>query len=516
LENLPQHHGTTDGNSPETSVIRMVLHALEVVVQQSSPEIHELVLRRFANHVSSKVTPNATKAVGLIAAISGGTNSSAKLSALLKLCTDNITEELAAGASSIPSPAHSSNPFGYSSMSDARLHWFQYILINTVAGGGAAVLNHARLIEETIREQIDKCRSYRGVKWATKTLRYAISNCAAVYPSSASSIVVDKDGKLNVTGDSFKQWGKLVDANDFTVDWHIPTEAEIDFAVNLITTYTNQAISSLRNIMNSPIPATAAAGAAESLRQSAFEIVRWILVLRNVIVGMSSMIAPWHDKSPVSSMMASHDFAAGKSSNPVEPQAGYLSPSHPHFKTLVDVRFDIGVLLRDLGGYLLVHREDEINPLKELAKTVQAFVSNRGVKPSEISQLTSGYTFAKQLVKSPESGKELPRYLLVKRAHAVHLSRLRFSYSLSPLTELNMELFSLMVKLSMSRYAEIRKKWQASLAHCVVPFSSVKKWAVLEMTKSLQADTVEEFVVKGAFHTISKTGFMELCLKDPE
>jgi hypothetical protein len=67
---------------------------------------------------------------------------------------------------------------------DAALHWFQNSLLNALEGSGPAVLKHRRLLESSISAQMERCLSYRGTKWAAKTLRYLLKTLCMVYPSS--------------------------------------------------------------------------------------------------------------------------------------------------------------------------------------------------------------------------------------------------------------------------------------------------------------------------------------------
>jgi proteasome activator subunit 4 len=165
--------------------------ALDVTVNQLSPQLHRVVIQRISNFVSSNVIPNATKAMGYLVAVCGGSDPVKKVDAFIPLTTSQIFSELENGAASTPSNPQSSFPFDFSSLSDASLHWNQYAFINAMSGAGSSILKYSKEISQCIEQQIAACKSYRGVKWATKSLRVVLGTLTTVYP--AESRCVDEE-----------------------------------------------------------------------------------------------------------------------------------------------------------------------------------------------------------------------------------------------------------------------------------------------------------------------------------
>lgn len=108
---------------------------------QMSPEMLNTVMNKIERFINSNVIPNATKFIGVLCGNLHGSNAQQALKRFIPLCANKIRFELESGASSISSSHSMSStskrsnnsttyPFGFASMSDSTLHWYQCILWN--------------------------------------------------------------------------------------------------------------------------------------------------------------------------------------------------------------------------------------------------------------------------------------------------------------------------------------------------------------------------------------------------
>ncbi|KAJ3416755.1 hypothetical protein HDV05_000129 [Chytridiales sp. JEL 0842] len=508
LENLPQQHGSTSGPSMEGSVIRMATAAIDVTVNQLSPALHKVAVRKISNLVSTNVIPNATKAMGYLVSVSGGSDPMLKLDAFIPLTVQRIKSELENGASSIPSNLQTSFPFGFASLSDASLHWNQIAFISALQGSGSALLKYSKDISESIEAQITMCKSQRGVKWAAKSLKVVLNALTMVYPAEARCVEEEKWADPEFIKKSHLYWGNEGSAYDLKMKWHVPSEPEIDFAVSLIESHLPQCINQLRTLIQTPLQQDDSSRSADHRRGIAFEFLRWITVLINIIRGMSAMLPPNADTSE---LLPSRALPPHAPPNVITDP--YLKPSHPSFARLQQLRMEVGNLLVDLTDHLLSSREDDINSLKMLAKAIEAFVTNRGVVANQLATALNGYNFAKSTISAVENEKKLPRYLLIKKVAAIHLSRLRLAFSNTPLTVQVASLINCLANLSVSRYAQVRIISQQLLSQTVLPFTSMKTSINEMMISKLLEPAPPEHVIKGALHVLDNYIFLEVTLK---
>ncbi|ORY39104.1 hypothetical protein BCR33DRAFT_662528, partial [Rhizoclosmatium globosum] len=516
FENLPQIHGSSDENTMEGVLLSMATYSLQIILQQTSPEIHELALKSLAKFVASNVIPSATKAVGKILSIAGGSFPAKKLHYFLPLTASRIREELASGASGKPSmSATTSFPFGFASLSDAALHWNQYAFMSTLAGTGSALLEHKRTVEGVIEDMVNGCKSFRGVKWGAKAIQAAVFTLSAVYPKDFRGFEGEQWNDPAFMASSYKRWGELAQASSFSVDWHIPTEAELDFAIFLASKYATRALNELESLIKASesTPVTS----SDARRDQSFEFTRWILVLKSTLMSLGGLVAPWDDDtlSPLSStplLEVVCDLGKKKGSYP---SVGYLPKTSPHHATVTQLRFKIGNMLHSLMRHFEKHREDDVAPLKQLIRGVMAFISYRGVKAGALAKQINGYKYIKGIVGSIESGKRLPRYLLVKRSQILHQHRIRFCFSHESILTVQIEsLQRSLFDLSLSRYSEIRKEAQSALQQTMVPFDALKKQFYNMYMSRLVAPQAPEYVIKGCLFVAASNLVQEIARRD--
>ncbi|KAJ3008563.1 UNVERIFIED_CONTAM: hypothetical protein HDU68_003042 [Siphonaria sp. JEL0065] len=516
FENLPQIHGSSDENTMENVLLSMATYSLQIIFQQTSPEINELALKSLAKFVSTTVIASATKAVGKILSVAGGSYPSRKLHHILPLTASRIREELASNASSKPSLPQTSFPFSFASLSDAALHWHQYAFLCTLANTGEALLSHQKLVSGVIEEMILGCKSYRGVKWAAKAIQVAVYNCTAVYPKEFRSFEAARWDDPVFFASSYKKWGEQQQASNFTVDWHTPSEAELIFAIGLVSKYADLTFKTLESLilLSQNTPATS----SDARRDQSFEFTRWILILKSIIMSIGGLIAPWDDDltSPLSTTPL-FDFACPVDCSKVTPSCGYLPRSSPHHSVVSQLRHKIGNLLNETMIHFEKHREDDVAPLKQLIKATAAFVTFRGVKASTLAKQINGFKYIKGIVGSVENGKRLPRYLLVKRSQILHQHRLRFCFSHENILTIQTEtILRTLFNLSLSRYSGIRAEAQGALNQTLIPFEALKKrFYKMYLEKLVSPDSLEH-VVKGCLHVCSSPMVGELARRDVE
>ncbi|KAJ3383550.1 hypothetical protein HDU84_003565, partial [Entophlyctis sp. JEL0112] len=488
-------HGVTANTTMETMLTSIATHSLQIAFQQMDPEIHALALGSLAKFVLNTTIPSATKSIGRIVAISGGARPDLKLKYLLRPVAEKIRAELSnPGGIAKSSLANVSFPFSFASMSDSEFHWSQYIFLNTIVNSGSAILEHQNLVRTVIREMVQVCRSYRAVKWTAKTLEVTIGNSVGIYPRDFRSVESSVWQSPELTNDGLKFWGQKHSADSFKVDWHIPTDEELDFGISLISEFSKLCTEALIATLNDSDKTSSSMGSEH--RDQSFEFSRWLTVLKSIVAAVSGLIAPWDDISPLSAVPVTK-LACGDSFDFEKPKCGYLSRKHKRFQEVAELRKSIGDLLLSLAEHFASRREDDVVPIMQLIKDIEVFISFRGVRVSSLANMVNGYKYVKSIVSTSESQKILPRYLLVKRAHTK-------------------DLLMKLLELSISRYSEVRKRAQSALGRSIVPFEALKKEFFVTLLDRLVDSSAPEHVVKGCLHMCSSGIVQDLYYKDLE
>ncbi|KAI8616672.1 hypothetical protein BC830DRAFT_1117031 [Chytriomyces sp. MP71] len=505
FENLPQIHGASNQNTMENVVVNMAVYALQVLFQQCEAHIHEGAVAHLARWIDGNGIPAATKSLGKFVSVAGGGNPAVKLRAFLKTAVTRVREEIEGGAGTRPSlPGNGGLPFSFASSGDARLHWYQSVLLNTVHGSGEALLAFKGPVESGVEEMVQRLRSYRGVKWAGKAIEAVVGALAGVYPREFRSFEKSVWEDSAAMAESYKRWGEFGDAKNFTVDWHVPNDDEVDWAVSMLRKYGKMCMDRLTELMKDS--EATMDGASDVKRDQSFEFSRWALLLRGVAGGVSSLMAPWDDIS--SRVKGAKDHTA-------YPECGYLPKGHRYHTEMARLRLDLGEVLERLVNHFQKFREDDIQPLKQIIKTLVKFVSFRGVKAGQLANLINGYKYIKSTVATVEGDKKLPRFLLVKRSQILHLHRRRFAFShCTPHTVQSEALMTRLFELSISRYAEIRTLAQSSLIQCMVPFENLKRTFYKSYIDTLVSKDSKEYQVKACLHVCNSAVVQDLARSD--
>lgn len=96
--------------------------------------------------------------------------------------------------------------------------------------------------------------------------------------------------------------------------------------------------------------------------------------------------------------------------------AGYAfsDESDPRIEIARRIRRDIGNLLHDLTVFFTAEREDDVESVKILVKILRTYLSERGVEKSWLELIKNGYSYTKNICKTPICHKRYPRHLLGK------------------------------------------------------------------------------------------------------
>lgn len=469
------------------------------VINQASPEIREMAMKKVVNYARSNCIPNATKVMGKMVAAITGYDPSKALATFLPLCRDKIKEELSHGASS-RAVVQGTEPPG----SDAPLHWWQCIAYNVCQNvPGASLMAHRKVLEELLELTIESCRSDRGYRYAGKLLKRITKSLVDVLPVESRSVPPTKWEDTTYMSKHWEHWGDVTDPNDIGLEWNIPGDAEKDFALGLVEKWAARAFEQLATVQNQ-----LASGTIES-RDASNEIAKWLLVIKNVLSGMQSMrVDPDVPGSARRRVIAGYAFA---------------DPRDPRYARAKDLREKIGRTLHETVAFMKEKREDDIEAFKVLTKVIGVFICDSSLNANKLDQTVRGYKWYKGMISVPGDHHRFARWVLVLRVSAQQLIRLRFNNRSLPRSQNTATLLEDLVDLSLSRYSKVRQFAQSFLAVSLHVYPSAsfelapKALEVVEQTPSNGAALAEEDSdrFKGALNLLQLNRINSACLADP-
>ncbi|CAG8443048.1 10173_t:CDS:10 [Funneliformis mosseae] len=485
FEYLPQQErGKLNIHNMETGLVTVLLHACEIVGIQMSEQLQDMALKMVIDFASTTILQNATKPMGYLCSTLTSPNRSKALSLFIPLCYSKILTELQHGASSTPTTSST-----HHIQSDTTLHWYQCILYHVAMSSGSDLLKYKKEMIELGKEMVQKCRSRKGYMWTGKFIRMMLVALTQIYPLECRNVDLERWNSDEYMKNHHKYWVEPGCHENINIDWHVPTDPELDFAMEIIDTFLKPTLKRIEDLMAN---GTDEDGKVLSNRGITHEFCRWFSVVRNCLSGMTTLVED--DGDDDASEFKDEETEAVKPT--ISIPAGYC------FLNLNDKRRQIARQLRkELGEFL--HKLLKDSP------------QDRGVEKSKYDASKRGYQYAKNMLKTSHHDKKYPRYLLVKRAYQQHLCRLKQNAFGRLRIRVHDNLLKDLVELSLSSYSEIRKIAQSHLTNASRCFIGAKPFIIPTLLDALKpTDKPNSERMKGALYLLGSRTYMYTCLRD--
>ncbi|KAI0887756.1 uncharacterized protein GGS22DRAFT_88722 [Annulohypoxylon maeteangense] len=528
LENLPDAAQVRSG-SPEDNIINTLPAALTPMFASLSPELFEIALDKLSTFVSSHVVHQARDAMAWICNALCKVNPEKTLKIFIPMLIVNIRNEIDYnGAASDRSSGTEVLP------RDRALVWHVSILSMCVVHVGSEVLKYKKDLFEIAEYMQEKCRGLPTIH-ISNYIHHLLLNLTHTYPIDTSLYEPD----VLQRGLDVDDWGKTTSPADLTIRWHRPLQEEIEFAVELFETQAEGAMKRLESFMSENPPVSRKG----KNKEWSDEVTRQLGQLRLVISGLASLFDPKRAScgptghvngngkigSQEDETMADDD---DDSENPLaevgeddetKPQfkypSGYLlTPDTPLYNRIHELREDIGRLLSRTHSFLNDHQEDDVSCFTSLYNTYRTWITDVGFERSAhpLDRLIRLYRADIAPFKISGLRKPYPRPLLVKRADAYQLQRVKHNASIRRKSELDKRLLLDLAESSVSSYADVRRIAQgaqdASLKALIGGRPLVIPVILERFRKAL--DETDHDRIKGAMYTLLFTSLLRTLMRD--
>lgn len=550
FENLPEEHANMANDSTmETNLIEVVLNTCEILFTQSSPEILKIASNRLFNFVKSTVLPNASKYVAFLVASITSNNPEALVSSFFPLCIERIREEISYGAGSKVGES-------VSIPSDGTLHWYMNIAYHLMMQTGTASLKYRVEILELLKLCMEKLRSKMGVKLLGKMIKNVLKSLTTIYPLETRSICPRQWNDKKFMAQHYKHWSDRADIHNLEIQWHIPSEEEISFALEIIDLVTKPSLERLKELMKTDTNGNTNANASKDVAQ---EFWRLLKVLKASVSGMVTLGLEVElnvnaakdvfseedtldDKMDLDSDIVREADVVGDDGDDDDDMdddgsglnlAGgmtalrskrFLATGHlcldasdPRTSTMRALKLDIAQLLHQLMTHFTTYRSTEVEGMKVMIKAIRIFMTNRGIERSDYDSIARGYKFSKSMMKTVED-KRYPRHMLVRRAWIHHELRMKMNSGHIRCLPVHKDLISDLIQYSFYHFTEIRKISQSVLTKVARCFSVTKYQVIPTILDTLQrfqeGKEKDPDRMKGALFLLSSKTFLNVVLRD--
>ncbi|KAJ4305985.1 Proteasome activator BLM10 [Collariella sp. IMI 366227] len=525
LENLPDSSHLRTG-SPEDNVINTLPAALTPLFASLSPELFDMTLDKLATFVSSHVVHQARDAMAWICNALCKVNPEKTLKVFIPMLIVNIRNEIDYnGAASDRSSGTEVLP------RDRALVWHVSLLSMCVVHVGAEVLKYKEELFGIAEYMQEKCRGLPTIH-ISNYIHHLLLNLTHTYTMDIALHERDVIARGLDTND----WGRTTAPSELTIKWHRPSPAEILFAVELFESQAKSAAQRLEQLMSDDPPVSRKG----KNKMWSDELSRSLTALRLIISGVATLFDPARASGERSKQVANGDDKTDgdgdtmmeEDDNPLAEvadddelkrqfhyPAGYLlTPEDPVYERIHGLREDVGRLLSQTHAFLNSNQEDDVACFTALYATYRTWITDVGIERSAhpLERLVRLYKADISPFKISGLRKVYPRPLLVKRADAYHLQRVKYNSAYRKKSELDKQLLLDLAESCTSSYADVRRVAQgaqdSSLKVLLGGRPLVIPVVMARLRKAIEENDHDR--IKGAMYTLLFTTLIKTVMRD--
>lgn len=238
----------------ENQLVNVLCSAYGAVVQSMGPRVlknsFEVLLEFLSQNPTIKRDPY-TLLVGNFAAVAP----EMVLDALVPRCIDAVDAELASGAATIATTKTSREI-----EADTMVNWHLSILLGATKRGGVHLLKHRDALLGFLHRLIPRARSETTYFLGASLVARLLSSLAGTYPIEEHFLNLEQwsDPLIQATSSDF--WGKAYKLKDVKIEWHMPSPAEIEFALEILDQVGTPAVEGVESLLSNPVFVSSATG----------------------------------------------------------------------------------------------------------------------------------------------------------------------------------------------------------------------------------------------------------------
>ncbi|KAL6717609.1 Proteasome activator BLM10 [Lecanora helva] len=476
LENLPDASRPRSG-SPEENIVNTLPCAFLPLLGSLSPDLYDLALNKIADFIGSHVIHQARDAMAFICNCLCKINPSKALKRLVPVLIQSIRTEIDENA------AASTRNTGTDVLPrDRGLLWAISMLSMSVVHVGDAVLEHRQELFDIAAYMQQNCIGLLTMHIAN-FIHHLLLNLTGTYTTDYSLYEAD----VYARGLGPDDWGKSPDAQDLHIKWHVPSQEELQFAVDLLKDQGNSALQQLENLTSGD-SSTKHHGVGKGWSD---EVSRNLELLQLLLSGVSVLFDPRHEPEvDINGQGNKEDIEMVDINNdlPQIPRNGendanlslqdedevkptFIYPTGYSLKRGGALYHDVhafreraGQILHLVHSSLMKSHEDDVNCFEALCLAYKSWFVDVGMERSAhvLDRLSKLYDSDCAPYKITGTRKEYPRPLLLRRALVYHVQRLRHNSYPRPQSNLSRQLFTDLATSSISAYRDVRRHAQSA------------------------------------------------------
>ncbi|KAF7339947.1 hypothetical protein MVEN_01912400 [Mycena venus] len=504
-ENLPEEGGRNNktGGKTEENTLTAIKAMIDIVCLHLSDHLFDLVLRLVYDYGTTNAKSNAVRAFGQLVGCLARVRPEATLAKFLPYCIAQVEEELKHGASSVRTTSQNA-----AVPSDTTLHWNMAILRGCLGYGGAAVLKHKEQVLGLLSLLVEKTKGERGYSGTGRLLSRLLHNLAGVYPITVASLT-QASGRTHVSfeKDHNAQWGRFYEAKDVAVEWHVPSQDEIGFVMDILDRIGRPALDKVEALLETT---TKWDGADRN------DFCRYLHACRSIWSGLPTIYQEQPKVVPEPLIREDVEIAELIVSH-LDVRAGFTltDPADPRYQKVVAHRLRFGDVIQRAASALRQNTggEDHIDAVMGVARSIDVYLLSYAMTRGAIDALHKNYTQARDTNRVWSRQKDNSRLVFIKRAQVFHCNRLYMHGLYRHRSALDDKLLQELIELSLSPYTRIRKQAQGIFHNVSGYYLRSTRYVLPTLLRALSKGNDPDRM-KGALYILGNKGITGYALAD--
>ncbi|EIW86450.1 hypothetical protein CONPUDRAFT_78796 [Coniophora puteana RWD-64-598 SS2] len=505
-ENLPEEGGkkNTTGGKQEETVLKAIKGMLVIVCLHLSDHLYDLVLNLVYDYATTNAKSNAIRPLGHLVASLARARPQKTVDKFIPICSLQVREELAHGASSTRNTStHTSVP------SDTTLHWNLSILRGCLGNGGAALVKHQEDIVGLLSLLVEKTKSERGYSSTGTLVSRVLQSLTSVYPINDRFVNADDWQREDFVHSHNLHWGRVYEAKDVKIEWHVPSSEEISLALEIITRVVEPTLEKVDALLGTR-------GTWDSIGRNDF--CRYLHFCRAAWSGLPTICREGHKEVP--DPCADPDVEMeNMTPEALHIAAGFVltAQEDPTYQAFTRYRLRYGDVVHRAATALLQSHgesEDHLDAIVGVVRAIDTYFLDYGMTRGDLTALQKNYDQARETNRLSPRYKENVRLVWIKRAHVYHNARVYMHSLYRRRSELDDKLLrDALAELCLSPYLRVRRLAQSVLQNVCWYYVRATRLILPSMFKALGKGN-EPDRMKGALYVLGNKQTMAYALSD--
>ncbi|XP_013404552.1 proteasome activator complex subunit 4 [Lingula anatina] len=321
-----------------------------------------------------------------------------------------------------------------------------------------------------------------GYELARNLLTHLLKALTLIYTVDYRSVTKDWDAPL-AEYLPIRDWAKPGDLDNMGVEWHVPSEEEMEFAKQLLEDCLLPELHKLEQFCNGQ-------------KMDRQEVICSLGIVQETISGAGSVFSPLLGK-PIQLAESEVPLRRFKHICGFENQVVKLNGE--------EVRPLILRTVKRVLAHILSSHEDDTKSLFHIIQIYNLLLFYNGEWKEEFEARWRSFHIVKKAMGNKLQGKKQHlRAVLVDRLQLQHEWRMLNRVD-KTFTDLHKEIFDDLLTLSVSRYREVRQKAQAAITKGFNLFTYSYKLFLSDILKYLKDPTMEHHQFKGGLYLVLGT-----------